>query len=125
MRALCCRTRYLAPLARTVAKADEAPQGNACISGSQRHARYVTHASDQEAQSLAALGWSAFFDDQLAPEEASLERMRVATVHRARLSAESACGPVRLNLPVHASTADYAVGTGFWWNPTRGRPCVG
>lgn len=74
------------------------------------HARFVTHGSDQEALSLAALGWSAFFDDQLAPEEASLARMRVATVHRARLSAESAFGPVRLNLPVHASTADYAVG---------------
>lgn len=36
--------------------------------------------------------------------------MRVATVHRARLTAESLSGPVRLTLPVHANTADHAVG---------------
>ena len=36
--------------------------------------------------------------------------MRVATVHRARMTAESLSGPVRLALPVHANTADYAVG---------------
>jgi len=36
--------------------------------------------------------------------------MRIATVHRARLTAESPAGPVRLMLPVHANTADYAVG---------------
>lgn len=59
---------------------------------------------------MAALGWSAFFDDQLRPEEAGLARMRIATVHRARLTAQSATGPVRLTLPPQASTADYAVG---------------
>lgn len=70
----------------------------------------VTHSSDQEPLSLAALGWSAFFDDQLEPGETSLERMRVATVHRARVTAESLSGPVKLNLPSKASSADYAVG---------------
>jgi ribosome biogenesis GTPase / thiamine phosphate phosphatase len=70
----------------------------------------VTHVSDQELLSLAALGWSAFFDDQLDPLEASLARMRVATVHRARVTAESVSGPVKLNLLNRDNTADYAVG---------------
>lgn len=36
--------------------------------------------------------------------------MRIATVHRARMTAESVQGPVRLKLPPLANTADYAVG---------------
>ena len=36
--------------------------------------------------------------------------MRIATVHRARLTAESVFGPTRLNLPGHANTSDFAVG---------------
>ncbi|MTH79022.1 ribosome small subunit-dependent GTPase A [Paracoccus aestuariivivens] len=56
------------------------------------------------------LGWSAFFDDQLKPDEARLDRMRIATVHRARMTAESAHGPVRLTLPHLTNTAEYAVG---------------
>ncbi|WP_229583345.1 ribosome small subunit-dependent GTPase A [Paracoccus sp. S-4012] len=36
--------------------------------------------------------------------------MRIATVHRTRVTAESVAGPARLKLPVHANTADYAVG---------------
>lgn len=36
--------------------------------------------------------------------------MRIATVHRARLTAESLSGPVRLTLPVQTSPADQAVG---------------
>lgn len=70
----------------------------------------VTHTSDQDPLSLAELGWSAFFDDQLDQGEAGLARMRVATVHRARVTAESQSGPVKLNLPSQANTADYAVG---------------
>ena len=70
----------------------------------------VTHDSDQEPLSLAALGWSVFFDDQLDQVDAHLARMRVATVHRARMTAESQTGPVRLTLPSQANTADYAVG---------------
>jgi len=70
----------------------------------------VTHTSDQEPLSLAALGWSAFFDDQLDRVEARLAPMRVATVHRARVTAESQSGPVKLNLPNQANTADFAVG---------------
>lgn len=70
----------------------------------------VTHSSDQPSRSLAALGWSAFFDDQLEAGENTLARMRIATVHRARMTAESVCGPVKLELPVHANTTDHAVG---------------
>lgn len=70
----------------------------------------VTHAADQDSLTLASLGWSSFFDDQLRPDEASLARMRVATVHRARMTAESASGPVKLNLPSQTNTADFAVG---------------
>ncbi|HSF64320.1 MAG TPA: ribosome small subunit-dependent GTPase A [Paracoccaceae bacterium] len=66
--------------------------------------------SDPESQVLATLGWSVFFAEQIAPHEAHLEPMRVATVHRARMSAQSAAGPVRLMLHVHANTGDYAVG---------------
>ncbi|MBV0893567.1 GTPase RsgA, partial [Paracoccus sp. Z118] len=70
----------------------------------------MTHSSDQASRSLAALGWSAFFGDQLEPAETALAKMRIATVHRARMTAESVSGPLRLKLPVHANTADHAVG---------------
>jgi ribosome biogenesis GTPase len=67
----------------------------------------LTHDADQ---SLADLGWSAFFADQVTADESALIPMRIATVHRARLTAESANGPVRLVLPIATNTADYAVG---------------
>jgi len=70
----------------------------------------VSHEPDQNALSLPALGWSAFFADQLTEDDAALTPMRIATVHRARAGAQSVTGPVRLDLPVHASTADLAVG---------------
>lgn len=67
----------------------------------------VTHTDDP---TLPALGWSAFFADQIDAAEASLLPARIATVHRARMSAFSAAGPLRLSLPVKLNTADYAVG---------------
>lgn len=70
----------------------------------------VTDISDKASPSVPDLGWSAFFADQLAPEEAGLAPMRIATVHRSRLTAISELGTVRLVLPVHASTTDFAVG---------------
>ncbi len=60
--------------------------------------------------SLTDLGWSAFFADQITPDDAGLEQMRIATVHRARMSAIAQSGPVKLVLPHQISTADYAVG---------------
>ncbi len=60
--------------------------------------------------SLASLGWSAFFADQIEADDAALVPARIATVHRARMSAITASGPVRLSLPIKLNTADYAVG---------------
>lgn len=70
----------------------------------------VRNPVDSEEIPLATLGWSAFFADQMAADEAGLVPMRIATVHRARVSAESASGPIRLVLPPHADTGAYAVG---------------
>lgn len=70
----------------------------------------VSHSSDPIPAPLTALGWSPFFRGQLAPEDASLAPMRVATVHRTRMTAESTSGPVRLSLPAQLTTTDFAVG---------------
>lgn len=59
---------------------------------------------------LADLGWSAFFADQVEPDEAGLAPMRVATVHRARLTAMDGAAQLRLTLPLHAQTTNFAVG---------------
>ncbi|WP_062762709.1 ribosome small subunit-dependent GTPase A [Falsirhodobacter sp. alg1] len=56
------------------------------------------------------LGWSEFFEVQLAPDETHLVPMRIATVHRSRMGAESAAGPARLQIPPLTNTAHYAVG---------------
>lgn len=70
----------------------------------------MTHAPDPALLSLADLGWSDDFEAQLTDDDAGLDRMRIATVHRARMTAESAAGPVRLLLAPLTNTADYAVG---------------
>lgn len=70
----------------------------------------MTDIPDHTASPLLSLGWSPFFEDQLSPEEITLERLRIATVHRSRMTAESAMGPVRLTLPIGMKTTDYAVG---------------
>ncbi|GJD72728.1 ribosome small subunit-dependent GTPase A [Methylobacterium goesingense] len=59
---------------------------------------------------LTDLGWSAFFADQCRPDEAALLPQRIAAVHRARMGAFSEAGAVKLMLPVHTNTGDYAVG---------------
>ena len=58
----------------------------------------------------ANLGWSSFFEAQLERHEIDLAPMRIATVHRSRLTALSLTGPVKLTLPVHMTTGDFAVG---------------
>ncbi|KQT82115.1 ribosome small subunit-dependent GTPase A [Methylobacterium sp. Leaf466] len=63
-----------------------------------------------DAPSLFDLGWSAFFADQVLPEEAGLVPVRIASVHRARLTALGEAGPVAPVLAVHATTGDFAVG---------------
>jgi len=59
---------------------------------------------------LAGMGWDAFFADQVTPLEAGLTPMRIATVHRARMSAIGTEGTVKLRLEQHTNTAGYAVG---------------
>lgn len=59
---------------------------------------------------LASLGWLTFFEEQREPHEAELAPVRIAMVHRSRLSALSEAGSVELTLPVHANTGDFAVG---------------
>ncbi len=71
---------------------------------------FMAQDTDQQAADLAALGWSAAFADQVQGCESHLTPARIATVHRARLTAESTAGPVRLVLPFRATTAAYAVG---------------
>lgn len=72
--------------------------------------------------SLAALGWSAFFAEQLLPDEAALTPMRVSSVHRTRMSAQSVGGPQRLTLAPLTNTADYAVGDWILVAPDTGTP---
>ncbi|MDH6266111.1 ribosome biogenesis GTPase [Rhizobium sp. SG_E_25_P2] len=59
---------------------------------------------------MELLGWSDFFEDQIEPDEADLAPRRVASVHRARIEAISVAGPVELELPANANTAEFAVG---------------
>lgn len=70
----------------------------------------MTHSSAPYADSLATLGWSTFFDEQVEPGEAELAPMRIATVHRDRVTAMSELGPMRLKLSAQTNTADFAVG---------------
>jgi ribosome biogenesis GTPase len=59
---------------------------------------------------LTSLGWSEFYDAQMTPEDEGLVPMRIASVHRSRLGAETGRGQIRLELPLHVTTTDYAVG---------------
>ena len=59
---------------------------------------------------LIALGWSSFFGDQVSAEEAGLVPVRIANIHRARMSGHSAIGPIELVLPANSASGDYAVG---------------
>src|SRR5688572_27399058 len=68
----------------------------------------MTNSAD--AAFLRSLGWSDFFASQIEPHEIGLAPKRIAEVHRARLSAISDAGPVKLSLATYANTADFAVG---------------
>src|SRR4051812_15376695 len=60
--------------------------------------------------SLELLGWSDFFAVQVESGQTGLAPRRIASVHRTRLGAIDANGPVELSLPTNTSTADFAVG---------------
>ncbi len=70
----------------------------------------MTHGLNQNSRSLAAVGWSEFFAAQLGPDETGYAQMRIATVHRSRMTAESVAGPVKLRFPSQTNTTDFAVG---------------
>ncbi len=79
------------------------------------HERYTVPGSDSvteraDATFLASHGWSDFFASQIERSEAGFAPMRIAEVHRARLSAISAAGPIKLTLAHKTNTADFAVG---------------
>lgn len=59
---------------------------------------------------LASLGWSPFFADQTGPEDAGLVPLRISTVHRSRLTAQTATGEIRLGLAAQVNTTEFAVG---------------
>jgi ribosome biogenesis GTPase len=70
--------------------------------------------------SLELLGWSDFFTDQVELGETDLVPRRIASVHRARLEAIDATGPIGLELPVNTNTADFAVGDWVLADPLTG-----
>jgi ribosome biogenesis GTPase len=70
----------------------------------------VTNQSEDAGPTLAGLGWSDFFGDQILPDEATALPLRIAAVHRSRLTAISQTGPIRLLLPARTNTGDFAVG---------------
>lgn len=59
---------------------------------------------------LTALGWSGFFDAQWGAQERALVPLRIATVHRARMSAIGTSGAVEPTLPPGLKTPQFAVG---------------
>lgn len=59
---------------------------------------------------LGKLGWNSFFEEQLVDAEGELWRLRIDTIHRGRLTGLSGHGQFEIDLPMHTSTADYAVG---------------
>jgi ribosome biogenesis GTPase len=70
----------------------------------------IDHPTASQPLSLASLGWSDFFEDQREPHEADFAPMRIAAIHRSRLTALSQAGSVELALAVHANTGDFTVG---------------
>ncbi len=70
----------------------------------------MTETAKNIAASLSALGWSAHFEDQLSDVEGGFARLRIATVHRSRMTAQSLLGPVKVALPPKTKTTDFAVG---------------
>jgi ribosome biogenesis GTPase len=59
---------------------------------------------------LASLGWTPFYEDQLSAEEQDADRLRIATVHRTRMTAQSPDGSIRVALPKGMKTTAFAVG---------------
>ncbi len=63
-----------------------------------------------EHETLGLLGWSAFFADQITPDDAGFEPVRISRVHRSRLIALSGRGVVEPMLGPNGNTRQFAVG---------------
>lgn len=70
--------------------------------------------------SLESLGWSHFFDDQVAEDERGLAPSRIDEVHRGRLTALAPTGPIEVVLPARSDTGEYAVGDWVLVDPVTG-----
>ncbi|MCC4300011.1 ribosome small subunit-dependent GTPase A [Aurantimonas coralicida] len=70
----------------------------------------ITRAETAEHELLPALGWSSFFAEQITPDDAGLVPVRIARVHRSRLTALSPLGPVEPVLTSDVTTSHFAVG---------------
>ncbi len=70
----------------------------------------ITGAESAEHDPLSALGWGAFFAEQITPDDAGLEPVRIARVHRSRLTALSPRGLVEPVLASDVNTSHFAVG---------------
>ncbi|OCX62328.1 ribosome small subunit-dependent GTPase A [Thioclava sp. SK-1] len=70
--------------------------------------------------SLISLGWSTHFADQLTADDAGAEPMRIASVHRAKMRAQSSERQIALSLSVRVNTSDYAVGDWVLVEPGTG-----
>ena len=60
---------------------------------------------------LIELGWSSFFGDQVDEDEAGLVPVRIANIHRTRMSGLSAYGPIELVLPATTPSATMRLAT--------------
>src|SRR6195952_229290 len=71
----------------------------------------VTNPSDGlPGSSLIDLGWSEFFGDQILPDEARALPVRIANIHRTRISGIWQIGLIRPVLPARSNTGDFAIG---------------
>jgi ribosome biogenesis GTPase len=70
----------------------------------------MTKPNELSLPSLQSLGWSEFFEDQRSNVTSGTAAMRIATVHRTRMTAHAPEGPVKLVLPPQTNTSDFAVG---------------
>jgi ribosome biogenesis GTPase len=80
----------------------------------------MTNRDELAFERLRPLGWQSFFEEQLSEDDLTLVPMRIDTVHRARLTALSEQGQVKVELPPRSDTAEYAVGDWILVDPATG-----
>jgi ribosome biogenesis GTPase len=80
------------------------------VSENMRKARMQMNGDESTSTSLGDMGWSRWFSDQIQPNETHLIPRRIAEVHRSRIAGLSIVDQIRLTLPRHTNTGEYAVG---------------